>query len=75
MLTLGSASRGYAIGASDGKIGSVADLLFDDRTWRVRWLVIDTGTWLPGRKVLLHPGSVGSANRALRELPAALTKA
>jgi hypothetical protein len=75
MLKLGSAFRGYAIDASDGKIGTIADLLFDDRTWRVRWLVIDTGTWLPGRKVLLHPGCVGKANRALRELPAALTKA
>lgn len=26
---------GYAIGATDGPIGSIADLLFDAVTWRV----------------------------------------
>jgi uncharacterized protein YrrD len=47
--------RGYAIGAADGEIGSVADLLFEDDTATIRWVVVDTGTWLPGRKILLPP--------------------
>jgi hypothetical protein len=46
MLKFSSALRGYAIEASDGKIGTIADFLVDDRTWRTRWLVVDTGTWL-----------------------------
>ena len=44
---------GRAIAARDGEIGSVADLLFEDDRWSVRWLVVDTGGWLGGRQVLL----------------------
>jgi hypothetical protein len=49
MLQVGTAINGYKIEASDGTIGSVSDFLFDDRTWKVRWLVVDTGNWLTGR--------------------------
>ncbi len=45
--------RSSTIHATDGEIGSVDDLLFDDRNWTVRHVVVDTGTWLPGRKVLV----------------------
>jgi hypothetical protein len=41
--------------ATDGEIGSVEDLYFDDEGMTVRYLVVDTGTWLPGRKVLISP--------------------
>ena len=43
------------IEASDGHIGSVRDVYFDDQIWSIRYLVVDTGKWLPGRKVLLAP--------------------
>ena len=46
---------GYPIDAVDGKVGKVEDALFDDRYWRLRYVVADTGTWLPGKKVLLSP--------------------
>lgn len=55
MFWRASAINGYTIAASDGEIGTISDFLFDDDTWRVRWLVVDTGTWLSGRKVLLPP--------------------
>jgi hypothetical protein len=42
MLIAGSALKGYAIEASDGRIGTVKTFLFDDTTWKIRWLVIDT---------------------------------
>ncbi len=58
MLRQASDIKGYAIEATDGDIGTVSDLLFDDSTWRVRWLVIDTGNWISGRKVLLPPSVV-----------------
>ena len=44
---------GKTIDALDAEIGSVHDLYFDDQTWSVRYLVVDTGKWLPGRKVLV----------------------
>jgi hypothetical protein len=45
----------YKIHAKDGDIGSVHSFLFNDQTWVVRYLVVDTGRWLPGRKVLISP--------------------
>src|SRR5271170_658996 len=55
MLWTTSAINGYAIAASDGGLGTVSDFLFDDSSWLIRWLVVDTGKWLSGRKVLLPP--------------------
>jgi hypothetical protein len=60
MLRNSSEIIGYTIGANDGRLGRVVDFLFDDHTWLVRWLVIDTGSWLSGRKVLLPPSVLGS---------------
>jgi hypothetical protein len=47
--------QGDTIIASDGEIGSLADAYFDDEHWTLRYLVIDTGRWLPGRQVLVSP--------------------
>ncbi|MDF0601564.1 PRC-barrel domain-containing protein [Psychromarinibacter sp. C21-152] len=44
---------GYTVAATDGEIGSVSDFLIDPADWRLRHLVIDTGTWLPGRRVVV----------------------
>ena len=49
---------GKTIDALDGEMGSVHDLYFDDRTWGVRYLVVDTGKWLPGRRVLVTPEAI-----------------
>ena len=56
MLQLISPLKGFAIQASDGRIGTVVDFLFDDASWKVRWLVVDCGTWLSGRRVLISVG-------------------
>jgi hypothetical protein len=53
--------RGSAIVATDGDLGSVYDFYFDDHFWHVRYIVVDTGKWLPGRRVLLSPGLLGTA--------------
>lgn len=50
--------RGYALIATDGLIGEVNDFFFDDHTWTIRYLVVDTGKWLPGRKVLIASEAV-----------------
>jgi sporulation protein YlmC with PRC-barrel domain len=46
---------GDKLGASDGEIGHVKDFYFDDQNWAVRYVVADTGSWLPGRLVLISP--------------------
>lgn len=50
--------QGYDIQASDGQIGHVKDFYFDDYSWTLRYVVADTGNWLPGRLVLLSPESL-----------------
>jgi uncharacterized protein YrrD len=66
--------RDYAILATDGTLGSVSDIYFDDRSWAVRYLVVDTGTWLPGRKVLIPTSALGAPDSPRREFPVNLTR-
>jgi hypothetical protein len=60
----------YAIGATDGTIGHVKDFYFDDEAWVIRYLVVDTGTWLSSRKVLISPVAIGHPNWLEKILPA-----
>lgn len=46
---------GYHIHATDGDIGHVEDFLIDDETWAIRYLLIDTQNWRPGKKMLISP--------------------
>lgn len=46
---------GHHIGAEDGEIGHVEDFLIDDETWTIRYLVVDTRNWWPGKQVLISP--------------------
>jgi hypothetical protein len=57
LRTAGQIHR-LVVSATDGDIGEIAALYFDDQRWTVRHLVVDTGKWLPGRKVLISPVSV-----------------
>ena len=58
MLRAISSLKGLTVGATDGEIGSVYDVYFDDQHWTVRYFVVDTGTWLSGRRVLVSPLSL-----------------
>jgi hypothetical protein len=69
-----SAIHGFAIEATDGQLGTVSDVLFGDSDWVVRWLVVDTGKWLPGRLVLLPISALGKPDPARRQFPVKLTK-
>lgn len=53
---------GLPIKASDGALGKITDVYFDDHRWAVRYLVVDTAGWLTGRKVLISAISVRSIN-------------
>src|SRR2546428_4906099 len=58
MLRAVSEMKGLNIAATDGDIGSVKDFSFDDRTWTMRYLVVDTGSGLRGRQVLISPMAI-----------------
>ena len=66
--------QGYVLGAQDGEIGRCSDFLFDDKDWAVRYIVADTKKWLPGRKVLISPISIGDADGVSQTLNVGLTK-
>jgi hypothetical protein len=65
---------GVKLSASDGEFGHVKDFYFDDQNWAVRYLVADTGSWLPGRKVLISPHAFGRLDPAGKLLPVSLTR-
>lgn len=46
---------GFTIQARDGDIGRVDDFIVDDRNWRILYMIVDTGSWLPGKKVVVSP--------------------
>jgi hypothetical protein len=58
MMHKASRIRGAAVHAIDGSVGHVEDFLFDDRLWRVRFLVVNTGAWLVRHPVLISPEAV-----------------
>jgi hypothetical protein len=75
MIAIGLALKGYSIEASDGPIGRVADFLFDDKRWSIRWMVVDASAWLADRKVLIHPSVIRRVDAARRAVTVALTMA
>lgn len=66
--------QGYAIEATDGAIGHVKDFYFDDRAWVIRYLIVDTGTWLSSRQVLVSPMAIGRPNWNAKSLPTTMTR-
>ena len=59
MLFAVSGLMGCPVEASDGEVGAVKDFLFDDETWKIRWMAVEAGDWLPGRRrVFIHPSAI-----------------
>jgi hypothetical protein len=50
----------YDIEAIDGGIGTLSDLLIDDEYWYIPYLIVDTGKWLPGKKVMVSPDYISA---------------
>lgn len=65
---------GMRIEASDGEIGKITDIYFDDRSWAVRYLVIEAGSWFAERKVLISPISVSRIDWDTRTIAIDLTR-
>jgi hypothetical protein len=64
----------FGIKATDGEMGTIDDLLFDDEQWTTRYLVADTMKWLPGRKVLVSPMITNQINAADENVNVSLDK-
>jgi len=75
MLRSLRALEGCAIRATDGVIGEVRDCYFDDHSWVIRYLVVEAGSWLSSRKVLISPVAVGHPDWIEKVLPVSLTRA
>jgi uncharacterized protein YrrD len=62
------------IAATDGEIGALAEVYFDDQDWLVRYLVVDTGGWLTGRRVLIAPAMADQPDWERKLLPVRMTR-
>ena len=65
---------GYNIQATDGEIGHLEDFIFDGDTWRIKYFVVDTKNWLPGKKVLLPVEWIDAIHWQEQNLDVALTR-
>jgi len=63
-----------AIDATDGAIGNVKDVYFDGDAWAIRYSVVDGGSWLSSRKVLISPVAAGKPDWSRMQLPVSLTR-
>jgi hypothetical protein len=70
-----SAFNGYNIEAPDGNVGYISDGLFEDDSWRLRWFVINVGSWMMGRKILIHPSALGQPDVRQRAFSVTLSRA
>jgi hypothetical protein len=74
MLTNAAHLKGRVIRATDGELGTADQFYFDDETWAIRYLIVETGGWLGGRRVLISPFSVTHTDWSGNRLNVALTK-
>jgi len=74
MLYRAKTLKGHKLDSLDGEIGGVKEFYFDDRHWTIRYLVADTGTWLPARQVLISPYALVAINADKRQIEVDLTK-
>ncbi len=74
MLRSADKLKGLVITATDGAIGEIDDLYFDDEKWTMRYLVVNAGMWLSSRKVLISPISITRVNEPTYQVFVNLTK-
>lgn len=74
MLHNAKTLKGYKLDSLDGEMGKVKDFYFDDQHWTVRYLVADTGNWLPGRQVLISPYALVAAIKEENHIAVDLTR-
>jgi uncharacterized protein YrrD len=66
--------KGYAIKASDDEVGNVREAYFDDEHWAIRYLVVDTGSWLSRHSVLISPYAIQAIDDDAETIQVNLTR-
>lgn len=66
--------EGYSLKATDGEIGKVDEFYFDDSSWTIRYMVVETGSWFSEKKVLLSPSVIKQADWENEQFAVGLTK-
>ncbi len=74
MITSVKDIRGDTVRGTDGDIGKVTDVYFDDDKWTIRYLVVETGNWLKGRVILISPVSLGESRWREKSISAQVTR-
>jgi sporulation protein YlmC with PRC-barrel domain len=74
MLRIIKQLYGEKLGTSEGAIGHIKDFYFDDQKWAVRYVVVDTGSWLSARLVLISPDAFGDLHHDGKVLLVNLTR-
>ena len=67
--------RGFHLHATNGVIGHVDEFLFDEQTWTIRYLVVDTSNWIGGRTVLVSTDVVTRIAPVEREIHVSISRA
>jgi hypothetical protein len=75
MLWGASSIRGYAVVATDGTSGTVADFIFEDQGWTIKWLVVETGAWFSGRRLFVPVSAFEHPDPETREFSLSMTLA
>ncbi|AEC19612.1 hypothetical protein PT7_1072 [Pusillimonas sp. T7-7] len=74
MLRKVSNLAGYSIKATDDELGKIKEVYFDDERWGIRYLVVETGTWLSSRLVLISPYSITGVDDLEESVHVSLTR-
>lgn len=75
MLRLAKELKGFTLEGRDGEIGNVREFYFDDKSWTIRYLIANTGSWMTGRSVLISPYALSKIFVKERLIRVELTKA
>ncbi len=74
MLNKTTLLHGFVIHAKDGELGKIDDLYFDDESWAIRYLTVETGSWLSGKSVLISPYSIMEVDWQAKKIHVLLDK-
>lgn len=74
MLRTVKSLNGYTLQASDGSLGDVKEIYFDDEKWGVRYLIVETGSWLSKNTALVSPYSVDGIDDANQAIAVSLNR-
>jgi hypothetical protein len=69
-----NAVNGYHIHATDGDIGHVQGFLVDERTWAIRYFIVNTSNWWLGHLVLVSPAWIKEVSWVNSKVTTSLTR-